>query len=221
MNYYIVVEGKSGESKVYPKWIHELNPELTQVYSPAEILHNNFLLVSGNGYPQYFRIVDGAVEDCNAYPSIDFLVIAVDAEDMSREEKIEEIQNHLGTRIEPHRVKIIVQHPCLETWALGNRIVCRRNPQDKELRSYLRFYDVRERDPEELPSLEEKNLNRCQFAFVYLKRMLFDRYPKLTYTKSNPVVIEHERYFAQIKRRLNETDHICSFEVFVDTFGVI
>lgn|SRR4030042_3120742 len=218
MNYYIVVEGKSGERKVYPKWIHILNPDLMQVYSLTDISSNNYYLISGNGYPQYLRIIDRAVEDCLANQAIDRLVIAVDAEEFSYQEKEREVIACLAERLDPQRVCVIVQYPCFETWALGNRIAFRRKPVDSTLRRYLRFYDVRTNDPELLPPLQEESLNRCQFAFVYLKRMLNDRYANLTYTKSNPQVIEHPKYFEQMRRRLHETKHIRSFGVFLDAF---
>lgn len=218
MNYYIVVEGKSGERKVYPKWIHILNPDLIQVYSLADISSNNYYLISGNGYPQYLKIVDSAVEDCAANQAIDRLVIAVDAEDFSYQEKEHEVVACVAGRLDPQRVCIIVQYPCLESWALGNRIVFRRNPVDSALRRYLQIYDVRTNDPELLPALQEESMNRCQFAFMYLKRVLSDRYAKLTYTKSNPQVIEHPKYFEHMRKRLQETKHIRSFGVFLDAF---
>lgn len=218
MNYYIVVEGKSGERKVYPKWIQILNPDLIQVYSLVDISSNNYYLISGNGYPQYLKVVDSAVEDCAANQAIDRLVIAVDAEDFSYQEKKDEVVACVAGRLDPQKVCIIVQYPCLEAWALGNRVVFRRNPLDSTLRRYLRIYDVRTNDPELLPALQDESMNRCQFAFMYLKRILSDRYAKLTYTKSNPEVIEHPKYFEHIRKRFQETKHIRSFGVFLDAF---
>ena len=219
MNYYIVVEGKSGEKRVYPKWIGRLNPTLRQVHSVAEISTETYFIVSGNGYPGYLKIIDNAIEDFNAATSIDLLVIAVDAEDQSCEAKKAEILSFVGERIPTEKLRVIVQFPCLENWALGNRVVCRKNPENPQLRKYLRLFDVRVLDPEVLPPLPEEDLNRCQFAFVYLKRMLNDRHPKLTYTKSNPVVIEHEKFFAQMKLRLEQTAHIQSFDAFFKAFA--
>ncbi len=217
MNLYVVVEGKSGERIVYPKWLSIIKPNLVQVFSVSDIVKNNYFLISGNGYPRYFKIIDSAVEDCNSNAAIDVLVVAVDAEEFSYEEKVTEIFEYLRGRFDPQKLRLIVQCPCLETWALGNRIVCRRHPQDVILRQYLRMYDVREQDPELLPSLAEE-LNRSQSAFVYLKRMLKDRYPRLIYTKGNPRVISHEKYFRQIHARLSETGHIKSFAAFIEAF---
>jgi hypothetical protein len=220
MNYYVVVEGRSGEKRVYPKWISLLNPSLKEVHSVNEIGNDNYLIISGNGYPSYMKIIDNAIEDCSSYAAIDFLVVAVDAEDFTYQAKKTEILAYIGDRLPPQKVKVIVQFPCLENWALGNRVVCKRNPQDARLRKYLRAYDVRVYDPEGLPPFPDEDLNRCQFAFVYLKRILNDRHPSLTYTKSNPVVIEHEKYFEQMRKRLEETGHIVSFRDFLETFSV-
>lgn len=55
MNIYIIVEGSSGEKKVYPSWISFINSELKEVISIDEINENNYILFSGNGYPQYFE----------------------------------------------------------------------------------------------------------------------------------------------------------------------
>jgi hypothetical protein len=219
MNLYILVEGRSGERIVYPKWLSIVRPELSQVYSIADLQQNNYYLISGNGYPQYFRRIDSAIEDCNASPNVDALVIAVDAEDETYDGIRTTIIDYVGNRISPDKLKLIIQYPCLETWALGNRIVCRRNPQDAQLRTYIRLFDVRAQDPELLPPLPAEELNRCQFAFVYLKRMLNDRFPRLTYTKSNPTVITHEKYFEHIWRRRRETGHIHAFGAFIETFN--
>jgi hypothetical protein len=219
MNYYIVVEGKCGERIVYPKWVYQIAKSLTRVVYVNEIVNDNYFLISGNGYPQYYRIIDSAIDDMIAYPIIDKLVIAVDAENLSYDEKLNEIKEHIHTKIAAERVSIIIQYPSLEAWALGNTVVCRKNPEDALLKKYLRIYDVRELDPEELPGLEEEHLNRCQFAYKYLRRMLYDRYPRMTYSKANPTVIAHEKYFSRIKNRFLETGHIKSFSKFIETFS--
>ncbi len=218
MNLYIVVEGRCGERKVYPEWIRFTNAHLTQIYSIGEFTENNYLLISGNGYPNYLSRIDSAIEDMKSKPTIDYLIIAVDSEDLTYEEKMKELTDHITGKIEYEKVKFIIQHPCLEVWALGNRIVCRRNPDDKDLRRYLRYFDVRIMDPELLPPLPEEELNRSQFAFIYLKKMLHDRHPTLAYTKSNPRVICDERYFSRIRMRLEEDNHIKSFSDFLKAF---
>lgn len=219
MIYYIVVEGRCGERIVYPKWISYINKSLTQVFDLNNIADNCFYLVSGNGYPNYFKIIENAINDMNTLKIFDYLVVAVDSEDQTYEEKFNEITTFVGNRLVKGELKTIIQHPCLETWALGNKVVYRRKPQDLTLRTYLHLYNVREDDPELLPDYPAKDLNRCQFAFSYLKRILYDRHPNLTYTKSNPQVIVHEKYFSQLVLRLSQTNHIKSIKAFIDTFS--
>lgn len=218
MNLYIIVEGRSGERRLYPEWIRHINDNLRQIFKLDEFTENCYYLISGNGYPNYKNVIDLGIEDLHNHPEIDYLVIAVDSEDKTSEEMKLELIEYINERINADKVRIIIQHPCLEAWALGNKIVCRRNPKDRDLRRYLRIFDVREKDPELIPPLESENLNRCQFAFVYLKRMLYDRYPNLIYTKANPRVIAHIKYFRQIKKRYEEDHHILSFSDFLRVF---
>jgi hypothetical protein len=218
MKYYIVVEGKCGESIVYPKWISYVNKSLIQKFCIDDVVDNSYFLISGNGFPRYYQIIDNAVDDINSSGKFDFLVVAIDSEDDTYSEKYNDIMTYVGDRLISAKLKIIIQHPCLETWALGNRIVYRRNPEDETLRKFLKFYNVRIDDPELLPAYPEKELNRAQFSFLYLKHILIDRYPHLTYTKSNPNVLLHIKYFEQLKKRLNETDHIKSFDAFLQAF---
>jgi hypothetical protein len=218
MKYYIVVEGKCGERIVYPPWISYVNEALSQTHNIDDDTNDSFYLISGNGYPNYLNIIDNAIDDINAKNKFDCLVVAVDAEEDAYQDKYDEIFQHVGDRLKNAQLKIIIQHPCLEAWALGNRVVFRRHPENENLRRYLKIFNVRVDDPESIPSLPSENLNRAQFAFSYLKCILTDRYPKLIYTKSNPRVLVHEKYFEQIRKRLEETQHIKSFKAFLDVF---
>src|SRR5438876_5139031 len=91
--------------------------------------------------------------------------------------------------------RIVLQHLCFETWALGNRRIGSKNPQDRRLIQYRQFYNVLNRDPEGLPTLANSNLNRSQFAEQYLRVTLNDRNKRLTYSKRNPKVVAHPKYY--------------------------
>ena len=216
MNIYLVVEG-SGEIKVYRKWVTYVNPELTYVSHVSEIRENNFSIISGGGYPQYFEKIVEAIADVNDYANIDRLVIAVDSEDMGYEEKIEEVKENITVECRAE-IRIVIQHFCIETWALGNRLIVKRNPQCKKLREYVRLHDVRVDDPELLPANRREGLNRSQFAEEYLKRALRDRHAG-NYSKSNPKVLMEEIYFERVRQRFDETGHIASFGYFIEAFG--
>lgn len=218
MNYYIVVEGKKVEPAVYNKWISYINPELNLISHISKFKENNYLLFAGCGYPNYFNVISTAAQEVLENPIIDYLVIAIDSEDMTYEEKYQEIHNFLSYYIDKIKIIIIVQHFCIETWALGNKLIIRRNPQNSQLIHYLRYFNVVSNDPELLPPLEEEQLTRAQFAEKYLRRALNDRYRNLTYSKNRPDVLLHPRYFQQVKLRYDKTNHIQSFGKFLDAF---
>jgi hypothetical protein len=219
VRYYIVVEGAASEKKVYPKWIPLVNANLVQIYDLADTRDNSFYLVSGDGYPNYLGIIENAIADMNSCGNFDCLVVGVDSEDMSCKAKYDEIKELLDGKLHNAQYKIIVQHFCLETWALGNRQACRKNAQDAVLLEYKRFFDVRTSDTELLPPY--KDMNRAQFAFRYLRAMLRDWYPGALYVKSRPDAITEGSYFSQIKKRFEETRHIQSFGALLGAFKAV
>jgi len=133
MNYYIVVEGQKVEPLVYNKWISYLNPRLKPISNISEFYKDNYYIFPGNGYPSYFETINDAIQDVLNNPIIDYLVIAIDSEDMTFEEKYQEMQDFVADYIDKINITIIVQHFCIETWALGNRLIIRRNPENAQL----------------------------------------------------------------------------------------
>ena len=127
--FYLVVEG-DGEKKVYEHWVPLINPSLSVVESLNEVQQNNLLINSGGGYPNYFEVIKNGVEDVATNEQLDRLVIAIDSEEMTYEEKWREIDEFVKKRGKSLDCKIIVQHFCLETWALGNKAIASRNPKD-------------------------------------------------------------------------------------------
>lgn len=217
MNIYIVTEGKV-ESIVYRYWIPFINPYLSQVYTFDEVDNSKFYLISGMGYPYYFDIIADAIRDVNDIRKFDRLVISVDSEDMTRQEKYDEIKTFILDKLCAAEIRIVVQHFCFETWALGNRRAVRPTPASRKLREYKHFFDVRNRDPELLPHKPDESLNRAQFAEKYLRLALNDKFRNLTYTKNNPQAVVHNKYFAQVKNRFHDTGHIASFDDFLQAF---
>src|SRR4030042_1219577 len=142
MNIYLVVEGPVGEKQVYTHLIPLVNPNLKVVTNIDEIVNNNLIIYSGGGYPSYFEVIEAGVSDVLSNGNIDRLVIAVDSEEMSYEEKKQEIDDFINTLRVDIDYKIIVQHFCLETWALGNQVVISRKPKDPKVREYRSFNDT-------------------------------------------------------------------------------
>jgi len=218
MNIYVVVEGEVGEKRVYQNWVPLVNPDLTYVPHISDIASNNFSIISGGGYPNYKNVIEAAFKDIDDYSTVDRLVIAADSEELSYEEKRCEIEDFISNYEFMVEVRIVIQHFCLETWALGNRAIIRNNPQCPVLAKYKRFYNVINLDPEALPAYQEQGLNRAQFAMAYLKRAVNDKYRNLTYNKSKPDVLLHPNYYKRVKDRYEQTGHLCSFNDFLSAF---
>lgn len=219
MNIHIVAEGQVGEKALYRHWVPLVNPQLTYVNHITETLKNNFSIVIGGGYPHYLDIIDASIMDVNCMDTIDRLVIAVDSEEMSYDDKYKEIQQHVLRVSCRAEIKIVIQHFCMETWALGNRAIINPQTQSTKLRSYLKSYDVRFKDPEMLTPGQNEDMNRAQYAERYLKYALNDKYKQLSYSKHNPQALLHFKYFQRVKQRLNDTQHIKSFQSFLEAFN--
>jgi hypothetical protein len=220
MNIYVVVEG-SVEEKVYKRWIPYVNDQITYSGSNvSDLSNNNFAIISGHGYPYYKEVICDAIIDVNDGGNVDKLVIAIDSEEMTREEKYSEIQGFIQTECEPSRtpIFIVTQHFCIETWALGNRSFGPVNPIGQKLREYKRIHCVFENDPELLPSNPPKYRTRAQFAKEYLRAMINDKNRGLSYSERRPNVIYPKEYFDAIKLRYETAEHIVSFSSFYNAF---
>ncbi|MBI1910791.1 MAG: hypothetical protein HYS21_02200 [Deltaproteobacteria bacterium] len=218
MNIYIIFEGENGIKKLYIDWIQLINPVLNYVSDISQIDNNNFYIIAGMGYPFYLEMISAGIEDVKNNKKFNRLVIIVDSEGMSFEEKKLEIQSEIDKNGYVFDYHIVVQHFCFETWALGNRRIFRGKIKNPKLREYKRIYDVLNNDPELLPDLKDGDINRAQFAYKYLRLILQEKFRNLTYTKSNPGPVNHPTYFSEIKKRFDETGHTASFEHFLNAF---
>jgi len=217
MNIYIATEGIC-EKKIYISWIPLLNYTLSNVEKLQEIKNNNFIIYSGDGYPQYFEMIDCAIEDVNNLGNIDRLVICIDSEEMSYNEKYNEISEHIRSKKCIAEIKIVIQFFCFETWALGNRKIVPHNPKTEIVKKYKGYFDVSDNDPELLPGYPPENLNRAQFSEKYLRKLLNDK-GHLSYNKSNPYYVKHPNFYKEVKKRHIETKHIMSFKFFLEAFS--
>ena len=218
MNIYVVVEGESTEKKVYDSWIPLVNPKLRRIDYLPDFTSDNYLIIAGLGYPYYFNIIENAIEDINSQGNIDRLVIAVDSEEMSYTEKFSEVADFIKDHPCKADIRIIIQHFCFESWALGNKKIIGRSVQDITLLKYKRFYNVLSQDPELMPAYTEGKLNRVLFAYKYLALAFREKYKHLVYSKRSPNPLLNRNYFEQLRNRLQETNHIKSFESFINSF---
>lgn len=82
MNFYVVVEGRRTEPRLYRSWLPVIRPGLQEVERLEDATDEHFLLVSGEGYPSYHTRIHAAVKDI-AQAAVRFcLVVAVDAEEL-------------------------------------------------------------------------------------------------------------------------------------------
>lgn len=216
MNLYIVSEGAT-EKTVFRYWIPLLNSNLSPVDNIQEIRNNHFYTISAKGFPLIFEVIDAAIQDINATDKFDRLIITVDSEDMTKEDKAAEMAAFVANKPCKAKIHFVIQHFCFETWPLGNRKIIRRNPQNAVLVSYKKLHDVRINDPELLPPNPAENLNRAQFAVKYLKYAIQEHGPKAAYSKTNPLFVCHPKYLAEMLKRLEDTGHIASFADFISS----
>ncbi|ETR69759.1 MAG: hypothetical protein OMM_03714 [Candidatus Magnetoglobus multicellularis str. Araruama] len=177
---YILLLKVSPKKKIFPSWIKILRPELAQVFTLGQVLYN-----ISNVFPCYYDHIESAIDTINSTKKFDKLIISIYSEEQTKKEKYLEVSNFLLKNPCISEIKIIVQHFCLETWLLGNKKVGPRNPKTQELKIYKQYFDVFKEDPDLLPDFPNENLNRAQFAFLYLfkknaKRKKNELYKSLT-----------------------------------------
>lgn len=215
MNLYFLVEGKRTERKVYPMWLSILKPELTKVNYAVDVQSNNYYLISGEGYPSLLSHLENAIDEVNEIDKFDYLILCLDSEEVSSQTRKEEILKYIANKhieLKKTELVIIIQHPCFETWFLGNRKIFKRNPQSQTLNQYINFYDVRENDPELMPCYQENT--RAQFHHSYLREIFNER--NIVYTKQKPGIVGEETFLNELINRSIETEHISSFKEFID-----
>lgn len=216
MNIYFLVEGKT-EAKIYPKWLEHLLPELKRVNQAIEVEKNSFYLLNSGGFPSILEDLKKSVEDINNIDKFNYLVVSLDADELTIKERRKEIFDfiekesiELNTNTE---LVLIIQKVCIETWLLGNRKVFKKNPQNKDLMEFIKFYDVSQNDPEEMGSLYEDE-TKAQFHERYLKAMLSER--NIKYSKTRPRDTMDKNYLEELIKRIEETQDIQTFSSFID-----
>ena len=215
MNLYFLVEGKRTEKKVYPCWLSVLLPEYKQLSYAFEVNQNNYYLFSGDGFPSLLHHLENAIAEINDIGCFDYLILCLDADEVTVQERIQEIQVYLqekNVKLNQAALKIIVQNRCFETWFLGNRKVYQRQPQSEILKKYQDHFNVQQNDPEEMQVLS-KFETIAQFHESYLKQMLAER--GIRYSKNNPNDVKEAHYLQELIKRNQETGHIASFGDFI------
>jgi hypothetical protein len=218
MNIYFLVEGNSTEKKIYPRWLNYLIPELTQVKYHDEVVKNNYYLISGEGYPAILHDgLDNAIDKIKEVNKYDYLVICVDVDEETTEERYNYIINFINEKkldLGSTKIKIILQNRCIETWLLGNKkIFDSRQPKQPPLSEYVDYYDVFQKDPELMGAFNLRN--HADFHCQYLKEIF--KVKNISYTKKNPSDAKEKYYLEQLEKRIKENvGHLKTFQEFIN-----
>jgi hypothetical protein len=218
MNIYFLVEGRSTEKKIYPKWLEYLVPDLVRVKYHDRVQTNNYYLISGEGYPNIlYDGLENAVDKILEIPKYDYLVICVDADEESAEERTRYIHEFIRKKeinLGKTKVEVIVQNRCMETWLLGNRkIFDSRQPTEQPLSDYINYYDVSQNNPEEMGKYEMRN--HADFHYEYLREIF--RSKNTTYSKKFPNDAQEKYYFEELQKRVRDKPQdLKSFQVFLE-----
>ena len=239
MNFYFVFEGKT-EPIVYKKWLSVLIPDLTEVDSFDAVNQNNYYYVSDMGVPSCYRVAANAIQDINAFPKYNYLVLFTDADRFTVAEKKAEADEQIKLELkdkpfkilpENCQLEIIVQKVCIETWFLGNRKFFVRHPQNNPtLTQYIEYFDVSKSNPEDLAGefvQDEENTKdifgyktKALFHEGYLREIFKERSSasnkSFSYRKSKPMEVQEEYYLKQLIARIEaNSDHLLSFQEFI------
>jgi len=239
MNFYFVFEGKT-EPIVYKKWLSVLLPELTEVDSFDAVNQNNYYYVSDMGVPSCYRVAANAIQDINAFPKYNYLVLFTDADRFTVAEKKAEADEQIKLELQDKpfktlpgncQLEIIVQKVCIETWFLGNRNFFVRHPQNNPtLTQYIEYFDVSKSNPEDLAGefvQDEENTKdifgyktKALFHEGYLREIFKERSSasnkSFSYRKSKPMEVQEEYYLKQLIARIEANSaHLLSFQEFI------
>jgi hypothetical protein len=236
-----LVEGKRTEPKIYKAWLSHLFPYLNFVKRPEEITTNSCRIIPGNGYPNMVSTpklsdepsrLDACLMDIKKFNNIDYFFICVDSEEETYWERF----NDISLRLDNSKVKlqmeqfertefyIIVQHRCIETWALGNAclpINYSRLNISEDFVQFQKYYDVLTNDPEQIPSIPPNYFFSTQAKFheKYLKEYL--REFGLSYSKNQPGTIQSQDFLNALIKRCSSTNHLSSLKNLFDIWEKI
>lgn len=215
MNLYFLVEGRRTEKKVYPAWLGHLVPELTRVPFVHEVVKSNYFLISGEGYPSLLDVhLANSIKDYSETGKYDRLVVCLDVDDSTvadRSQAVADRASSLGFPLD--QLVVIAQDCCIETWFLGNRRAVSPAPNSSELSDYLRFYNVREDDPE-LMKMPSGFSARSVFHHRYFQLVSWDK--RMNYRKQYPRHVVDRPYLDALILRRSESEQMATFGNFVD-----
>lgn len=225
MNLYLLVEGRQTERRVYREWLAHAMPPLKEVNRIQDLVADNFLIISGGGYPSCLDRIRGTLRDIRDHEHpVDHYLVCIDAEEDPYEQRLAAVQQVVTetalregvlSRHPGLGLHVIVQNCCIETWFLGHARMLKRNPDSATLAAWKRQFDVSLDDPEDLPALDGY-ITRASFHLAYLKEMLAEHGKR--YSKEHPGVVTERGYLQALRERCTTTGHLRSLN---RLFGVL
>lgn len=220
MNYYFLLEDEKSLLKVLPFWLEYMGFKCQRVSDIQEVKENHYILQSGQGVTQLItKVLFDTIDTIIFNPGkIDKLVIVLDAEDLSVEERKrqvnEKIDGHYQREQLAFDIEIIVCNHCFETWLLGS---CGLYPvqgvdEKSDFYQYYTHYNIEDKDPEYMNVPQDSSDTIAKYHFHYLHELL--RYKKIRYSKSRPQNVATENYFNGIVKRIQNTEHLATFDTF-------
>jgi len=217
LNIYFLVEGQT-EKKVYAKWLPYLQPNLSQVRFVDEVTENNYFIVTGGGFPDILKKgIENAIKEINEYNNFNYLVLAIDADYKTVDDKLIEIKQRIApyqAELNPKcQLKIIIQNCCLETWFLGNCNAYPENIEGTDFSSYANFFNVSQHNPELMQVPEKLDCSIASYHESYLKKMLLTNNGQ-RYSKKMPSAVCTPDYINALQSRVNKTTDLPSLKSF-------
>jgi hypothetical protein len=218
MNFYILVEGKRTEAKLYPAWFSILLSNFSRVKPLQEVSDQCYYLFSANGYPSIIQThFPNAVKDIKQSNKFHYLVLALDAGDFGYQRRYDEVLNFAQKENlldDTFKLVILVQNVCIETWFLGNRKIISRNSSDMEYKNYLEYYNVLIDDPEKMDKPQSFEGSVDSFHLEYLRKVFQEK--NITYNKNHPGQVTEKYYLDEIIKRTEDSpEQLYSFQQFL------
>lgn len=248
MRLYIVTEGLF-ESYLYPKWLKILLPEYKHIKNIKEVVdfNNCYYMFSSKGYsagynqmgiPSVYNTIINGLKDIYNYSVFDMLIYLGDSENLpcaTPEECIAKRKNIIYDYIKQNasnelislaysKLKLIIQHNCIETWLLGNKKQVSQNI-DNELKKLINIYNVKYQDPElmtlkYIPADMQVDFTTIpQYHKYYLRKLVnnvTNGQINIKNIKNSYSYFSNINYLNALINRYKDNVHIKSFGYFID-----
>lgn len=221
MNYYFLLEDSKSFIKVLPSWLEHMQFHCTRTSDIQNIVENNYILQSGHGVTQLVtKVLFDTIDTILKSPQrIDKLVVILDAETLTKQERIDQVWNKIskkyGAKKFDFEIIILVCDHCFESWLLGKPGLYPASVDESSpFYPYYVHYNIEKDDPEKMLVPNGCNDTIAKYHFHYLHEVLLHN--KIRFNKKKPDFVKNSDYFHGLCSRAHTTKHIESFKEFVD-----